>query len=125
MAIYERRENPRQRVHYFTTIRQPSENGDAFLPQTAYSRDISDRGLFFYTQTRVEEGEEILLTIYPAGNWSGGGILAKLKVRAKILRVKRTPAVYPSGDAYGVAVRFLHEPSPFIGEMKVESLAYA
>ena len=121
----ERRTYVREEARFFTTLRQSPGTEETVLPQVGFSHNISAGGMFFHTQSKVEIGGEIFLTIYPAGNWSGGGIPLKLKVRGKVLRVNPSNASYPSGDLYGVAVQFLHEPTLFIGEKEVDSCTFA
>ena len=71
-------------------------NRDGQFEFTGISRDLSDRGIFLYTESVIEVGEEVELTlILPSESAEHNPI----QVRGRVVRVERIPAT-------GIAVEF-------------------
>jgi len=99
----ERRKSPRREAHLFTVFRRflTKEVGP---PQIGYTRNISTEGVYFYTQDKVEKGDEIDLTIHLTSDWAEGGNPPKLEGKGNVLRVERTRKPLPLPVSTGVAV---------------------
>jgi hypothetical protein len=63
---------------------------------TGISRDLSDRGIFLYTESVIEEGAEVELKL-TLPSFSPHPV--PMLLRGRVVRVERTPAM-------GVAVEF-------------------
>jgi c-di-GMP-binding flagellar brake protein YcgR len=71
-------------------------NRDGHFEFTGISRDLSDTGIFLYTESLIEEGAHVELTlILPSESAEPNPI----QVRGRVVRVERIPAT-------GIAVEF-------------------
>jgi c-di-GMP-binding flagellar brake protein YcgR len=81
-------------------------NRDGNFEITGISRDLSDTGIFLYTESVIEVGAQVELTLtFP----SESAQPISTQVRGRVVRVERTPAT-------GVAVEFdkiMILPEPF------------
>ena len=100
----ERRKYPRREAHLFTVFRRLLKK-EVGAPQIGYTRDISTEGVYFYTQDKVEKGDQIDLTIHLTTDWAEGGNPPKLEGKGNVLRVERTRKPSPLPVSTGVAVR--------------------
>ena len=71
-------------------------NRDGNFEFTGISRDLSDSGIFLYTESVIEEGAQVELTLTLPSDSSQP---IPMQVRGRVVRVERTPAT-------GVAVEF-------------------
>ncbi len=122
MPAIEKREYPRREASFFTVARQLGENGEARLPQAGYARDISSGGLFFYTENSVEQGERVLLAIYPDSDLKHGRTSPKLVAQGNVLRVGPASASHLPGEMQGVAVKFDRQPEIVLEDHDIASL---
>jgi hypothetical protein len=71
-------------------------NRDGNFEFTGISRDLSDSGIFLYTESILEEGAQVELTITLPSESSQP---IPIQVRGRVVRIERTPAM-------GVAVEY-------------------
>jgi hypothetical protein len=86
------------------SLRQPA----AAIEGVGFTQDLSSRGVFFFTDTPLEEGAEIEITLRMPSEITLGESMP-VRCRGRILRVVRpNPVADSSQDApkIGVAVRF-------------------
>ena len=93
MDTPERRKSQRFYIRQPVTIRY---NRDGNFEFTGMSRDVSPSGIFIYTESAIEEGAQVELSVtFP----SESGQPSPMQVRGRVVRVERTPV-------NGVAVEF-------------------
>ncbi len=90
-------------MHLFTVFRRVQEKEVGF-PQVGYTRDISTEGVYFYTQDKLDKGDQIDLMIHLTCDWAEGGSPPKLEGRGNVLRVERTRKHLPLPVSTGIAV---------------------
>ena len=89
----ERRKSQRVCIQRAVTVRY---NREGNFEITGISRDLSERGIFLYTESIIEEGAQVELTLtFP----SESALPISTQVRGRVVRVERTPAT-------GIAVEF-------------------
>ncbi len=101
--LCERRKCPRREAHLFVVFRQFLKK-KAGGPQVGFTRDVSARGIYFYTQGEIAKGDEISLTVHLTSDWVEGGNAPKLKGKGSVLRVERTARKLHLPVSTGVAV---------------------
>jgi len=106
LSSTDRRSHPRTEAHLLTVFRLSDKEGRRSLPLIGYTRDISARGAYFYTQSDVKEGERISVTIHFTADWTEAGNPPKLEGEGSIERVERAHKAFPPIDINGTAVRF-------------------
>lgn len=87
------RKSPRVSIQQPVTVKYTREGNFEF---TGISRDLSDRGIFLYTESVIEEGADVELELTLP---SLSAHPAPMLLRGRVVRVERTPAM-------GVAVEF-------------------
>lgn len=87
-----------------------------------YARDLSSRGLFFYTRGKLAAGNRLSLTIFPSIDWIVEQSPPRLEVEGKVLRSERTRRPSPDGEMRGVAVEFSKKPVLRLGGVDTNSM---
>jgi hypothetical protein len=105
----DRRGHSRIETSLFTVFKRKTKKNDNSRPQIGYTRDITPRGVYFYTQTKPERGDNVFLSIHLSADWAGGGTPPKLEGEGKVLRVENAARILPLDDFNGVAVRLNQE----------------
>ncbi len=116
MKDFDKRKHPRMKRNFFAVFRRLFRRGEPSLPQVGYVRDVSEKGLYFYTQDPPDPQERILLSMYPKGSLFGEKEVYKVETFAKVIRVEHPQSPFPSTDFCGVAVRFANEPVVVLDE---------
>ncbi len=93
MDIIDRRKSQRVCIHQAVAVKY---NCDGNFEFKGISRDLSDSGIFLYSESVIEEGAQVeLMLTLP----SGSAQPIPIYVRGRVVRVERTSAT-------GVAVEF-------------------
>lgn len=89
----ERRKSQRFRIQQQVTIKYNREGNFEF---TGISRDLSDHGVFLHTESVIEKGAEVELTLtFPAES----ALSVPMQLRGRVIRVEGFPSP-------GIAVEF-------------------
>lgn len=87
------RKSPRVCIQQPVTVKYTREGNFEF---TGISRDLSDRGIFLYTESVIEEGAEVELRL-TLPSFSAHPV--PMLLRGRVVRLEKTPAM-------GIAVEF-------------------
>jgi hypothetical protein len=87
------RKSPRVCIQQPVRVKYTREGNFEF---TGISRDLGERGIFLYTESVIEEGAQVELTLTLP---SDSAQPITMQLRGRVVRVERTPAM-------GVAVEF-------------------
>lgn len=104
-----RRGYSRIETSLFTVFKHKAKRNDDSPPQIGYTRDITPTGIYFYTQTKTERGDNVFLSIHLSADWAGVGMPPKLEGEGKVLRVENAARILPLDDFSGVAVQLNQE----------------
>jgi hypothetical protein len=107
MALPERRQNARVKLHFFVVIQKKLKSKRLSQPHIGFTRDISINGLYFYTRMRIVNGENLSLCIYFVSDGSSGVVSPKLEGIAYTLRIEQIYRNLPLPYLNGVAAQFL------------------
>jgi len=94
------------RVNFFTVFRRLLIQKEEYSPEIGYTRDISSKNIYFFTRSKIEQGEDIFVSIHTASDWAEGGNPPRLEGTGKIVRVERALDEFPLSEFKGVAVAF-------------------
>lgn len=109
MVKSEKRKYSRKEAHLFTVFIRSGSGEELPLPQIGYTRDISAGGAYFFTQSEVDEGDHVSVTVHLTADWAEGGNPPRLEGEGTILRVEKARKAFPSIDVTGAAVQFARE----------------
>ncbi len=109
MSSTDRRGQARTEAHLLTVFRRSGSDGKKSLPLIGYTRDISTRGAYFYTQSEVKEGDSVSVTFHFTADWTEAGNPPKLEGEGTVARVETTTKAFPPVDIRGAAIRFWRE----------------
>ena len=87
MSSTDRRRQGRTQAHLLTVFRKSNSDEKKSLPLIGYTRDISERGAYFYTQSDVKEGDSISVTFHFTADWTEAGNPPRLEGEGTIARV--------------------------------------
>lgn len=108
-----RKEDVRRCVRLFMIFHLLSPGEKNIPVQVGYTRDISTRGVYFFTTRGPAVGEDIALTVYvPASPEQK--LPPRLEAKGKVVRVEEAEEQEFHSKLSGVAVKYLEKVTVFV-----------
>jgi hypothetical protein len=104
----DRRNSLRSQTRLLTVFRL-EEGGQATAPEIGYTRDISNKGIYFYASRKFDKGDRISLTVHFGGDSAGSENPPKLVGEGIVLRTERNRNTLYQTNISGTAVHFFSE----------------
>ena len=97
------------KASFFAVFSRSLAEKEEHFPEIGCTRDISGKSIYFFTQSKIERGDRIFVSVHTAFDWAEGGNPPKLEGKGKIVRVEPVLETFPLGEFNGVAVDFEEE----------------